>query len=304
MGLSLNISIAICSYNRSDQLKKTLEFVFDSLDAFEPGDELLVIDNNSNDSTSKVSSDFTEQCEGSELTVRYCFESEQGLSAARNRALKEFGTDYLIFFDDDISVTSDTIQNYRNAFKQYNDYSFFAGRILVDWGGRQPSWFKPDELMLIRGMVGFYDLGNETVDYTAASLLPYGANFALKKTLINETGLFSTDLGVKGKDIGRGEESDYILRALRSGFKGLYLPQAVVEHRFQVHRINLMYLFRYGVAKGNSNEKTPDGSWKREVMSQVFKGVYQLLRFRTGYFYQCVINIGIAWSNRQYAGLE
>ena len=300
----MNISIAICSYNRADQLKRTLEFFFESLEAFEEGDELIVIDNNSNDSTSEVVGNFLQRCDGSQLTVRYFFEPEQGLSAARNRALKEFETGYLIFFDDDISITAHTIHNYRRAFRKNTDYSFFAGKILVDWGGRQPSWFKPDELMLIRGMVGFYDLGNETVDYTAASLLPYGANFALKKTLINETGLFSTDLGVKGKDIGRGEESDYILRALRSGFKGLYLPQSVVEHRFQVHRINLMYLFRYGVAKGNSNEKTPDGSWKREVMSQVFKGVYQLLRFRTGYFYQCVINIGIAWSNRQYAGLE
>ena len=298
----MNISIAICSYNRADQLKKTLEFIFDSLDAFESGDELIVIDNNSNDSTSKVFSDFAQQCHGSELTVRYFFEAEQGLSAARNRALKEFETDYLIFFDDDISVTSNTIQNYRNAFKKYGGYSFFAGRILVDWSGRQPSWFKPDELMLIRGMVGFYDLGNEAVEYTTTSLLPYGANFALKRTLIDATGLFTTDLGVKGKDIGRGEESDYILRALHSEFKGLYVPQAVVAHRFQVQRINLRYLFRYGVAKGKSVESTHDVPWKINIASQLVKGIYQLLRLRTGYFYQCVINIGIAWSKRRVRG--
>jgi len=303
VGLSLNISIAICSYNRADQLAKTLEFVFDSLEAFESGDELIVIDNNSTDSTSEVVGDFLQRCDGSVLTVRYFFEPEQGLSAARNRALKEFETDYLVYFDDDVSITSQTIRNYRRAFAEYGDCSFFAGRIIVDWGGRQPSWFNPDELLLIRGMVGFYDLGNELVDYSTTSLLPYGANFALKRTLIDETGVFSTDLGVKGKDVGRGEESDYISRALCRGFKGTYLPQAVVEHRFQVHRINLRYLFRYGVAKGTSLEKKIGVPWKRQMASQVLKGVYQLLRLRTGNFYQCVINVGIAWGNRRYGGL-
>ena len=73
MGLSLNISIAICTYNRADQLKRTLEFISECLEVFELGDELIIIDNNSNDSTSDVVGDFIQQCDDSALAVRYFF---------------------------------------------------------------------------------------------------------------------------------------------------------------------------------------------------------------------------------------
>lgn len=296
--MSHSISIAICTYNRSAQLKKTLD-AFDRLnDVLGSGDELLIIDNGSQDDTAQASEFFIHSTKLDGVSTRYVFEPEPGLSAARNRALKEFKNEWIIFFDDDVTVNPQTISAYRTAFNVYDSFSFFGGKICVEWGGNRPFWYKPGELALIDGMVGNYDLGSEDREYIRDALLPYGANFAVSATLVERVGTFNTKLGVKGKEVGRGEESDFIFRAMQQNFKGMYLNKASVGHRFQVERISIGHLVKYGMAKGRAPGATDLVDWKREIMSQVLRGMYQLACGRVGNFYQCVVNVGIAYGRR------
>jgi glycosyltransferase involved in cell wall biosynthesis len=78
------ISVGICTYNRSDDLTNaltglTLIQLPESLQW-----ELLIIDNNSTDNTREIAGRYQ-----SKLPLRYVFESQQGLSYARNRAIRE-----------------------------------------------------------------------------------------------------------------------------------------------------------------------------------------------------------------------
>lgn len=296
MSQTLPLTIAICTYNRSAQLSTTLACLRQCHDSFQAGDELLVIDNNSSDDTRQVVEQCQQACENMALAVHYIFEKTQGLSAARNRALREFKNEVIVFFDDDISIFSDTIECYRQGVLRHPDYDAFGGRILVAWGEHQPSWYRDDSLPLINGLIGHYNLGDNNHSYQITDLLPYGANFALRRRLIDQIGDFDESLGVKGGQIGRGEESNYFERAMALNYQVLYLADVRVYHRFQVERLTVSYLYRYGIEKGRAQIKhlhMPHRYWLLKSCVYAFKGVFQLLKNRQDRFYQCVINIGI-----------
>ena len=76
---------------------------------------------------------------------------------------------------------------------------------------------------MINGLVGNYNLGSKNVQIRGDLLLPYGANFALTRSVIKKVGLFDISLGVKGEEFERGEETDYFIRAISNGFQGMYI---------------------------------------------------------------------------------
>src|SRR5205807_2204007 len=78
-----DISVAICTYNRSKQLGSTLETVRNQT---LPGKtfEIVVIDDGSTDHTERVVSDFGRN---SGVPVRYFKQENAGIGQARNRAV-------------------------------------------------------------------------------------------------------------------------------------------------------------------------------------------------------------------------
>ncbi len=283
------VTISICTYNRAEQLRKTLSSLNHVAVELLPGDEIIVVDNNGSDHTHDVVKNFRQL-----LPIRYVIESTQGLSAARNCALLNAKNHFLIFIDDDITVLPGCIKRYRRAALEHKNIDFFGGKIEVDWQGAQPGWYQGNRLPMLDGLIGRYDPLGDTVTYPPEAHLPFGANFAVRRALVDKVGKFDPNLGVKGESIARGEESDYFQRAIEVGFKGLYLHEAAVGHRFQVERISLAYLFRYGVQKGLMVENPTKQAWVARALSQVLRGLFQLLRGRKDRFYQCVINSGVA----------
>ena len=97
----MDISIIICTYNRSESLKRTLQSLKEMSVSDDIEWELLIVDNNSTDNTREAVNDFTKT---SGLNCRYVFESKQGLSNARNRGVKEACGEIIAFTDDDVIV--------------------------------------------------------------------------------------------------------------------------------------------------------------------------------------------------------
>ena len=77
------ISICICTYNRSESLRRTLASLAEQVNAESGAIELLIIDNNCIDDTHRTVEAFRQR-----LPIRRVTESRQGLSYARNRAVK------------------------------------------------------------------------------------------------------------------------------------------------------------------------------------------------------------------------
>lgn len=109
------ISIIIPVYNRAEIVKSTLDSVANQ--SLRPLDVILV-DNNSTDSTLEVLNDWKKQVETNDFRVMVLSETKPGATAARNRGLKEVVTPYTMFFDSDDIMHPTHAKRAVEAFKQ------------------------------------------------------------------------------------------------------------------------------------------------------------------------------------------
>jgi glycosyltransferase involved in cell wall biosynthesis len=289
--MAMDFTLAICTYNRAALLAGALE----SLATCEPprGEwELLLVDNNSSDDTARVAQAFAQR-----LPLRYVHEPVQGLSSARNRALRECEGDVLLFTDDDLRFDADWLRSWEDAFAKQADAGWFGGRIRPLWPDGPPAWLHDESLALISGLLVRYDLGEKNRAYTDSDPTPYGASFALRRAAFERNGGFRTDLGVNGDRPGRGEEADYLERLSRMRVPGYYVGESSAWHVQQPRRFGWRYLYRYGVEKGIAEAALSAGMAKapppwRQVMFAA-KAAVQLLKGRGDRARQCVINMGI-----------
>ena len=80
------ISIIICTYNREKYIGPLLESIAKN-DYPKSEYEILLVDNNCTDNTHSICNMFAQQ--HADVKFRYVVEPEQGLSAARNKGIKE-----------------------------------------------------------------------------------------------------------------------------------------------------------------------------------------------------------------------
>lgn len=284
---SPSLSICVCTYNRADFLRDMLAGLL--VQELLPADEILVINNNCTDHTSLVIAEYAHS-----LPIREVFAPQQGLSHARNWALDESRGDAVIFFDDDVLTSPNVISAYRQVITENPGYGFFGGKITIAWPqGRAPSWWSDHQFSLLDGLLVHYDLGSDGLSYAQNARLPYGANFAVTQNAIDRVGFYNTNLGVVGAALRRGEDSDYFERALHSGIAGMYVPDAIVAHRFEPSRLKLAYLVRYGIAKGKSASRLNVVYALWLANKQALFGAWQWLRGRRGNAMQCSIMVGI-----------
>ena len=291
------VSVCICTHNRSQSLQQTLNSFASQIDVNSGRVELLVVDNNCTDSTPEVIEAFRKR-----LPIRKVIETRQGLSYARNRAVVEFQGDVLLFTDDDVRLEPSWLAAYLNAIRLFPDADYFGGRILPDWGLAKPRWIRDEPLSLINGALVWFDHGAETRPTLATEPTPWGASFAIRRRLFEKIGLFRTDLGTGGSGLGRGEETQFFIRAKRAGARGVYVGEALCFHAFDPKRFTLPALYRYGLACGRSQNAIADqpyrGSYDAAALF-VARGIFQMLKGRGDRFRQCIVNAGIEIGTRE-----
>ena len=115
------LTIVICTYNRAHILPEALESLLRQ--TVSPEDYyLLIIDNNSTDNTQEVLIPFKERFPYMRIVMEY----NQGLSHARNRALKECQTEWLAFLDDDAKAHPDWVETILQTIEK-GDFDGFGG---------------------------------------------------------------------------------------------------------------------------------------------------------------------------------
>lgn len=290
MGVSFDL--AICTYNRSAVLERALASLAQCKRP-QGAWRVLVIDNNSRDETLRITSSFAER-----LPIQYLFEPVQGLSHARNRALRECRSDVLLFTDDDLIFDGDWLVTYEKAFSEQMNAGWFGGRVRPLWESGRPGWLKDDTLALIEGLLVHYDLGSNGRPYCGLDTSPFGASFALRRSVFERFGDFRVDLGVVGTTPGRGEESEYFERVRESEVPGWYVGECSAWHWQDPRRFRLLHLYRYGYQTGLAELRRGHvsgqgaGSLAREGVF-LLKALRQWLIGRGDRARQCVINMGI-----------
>jgi glycosyltransferase involved in cell wall biosynthesis len=288
---SLFVTVAICTYNRCESLAETLASLVAQNSAEAADWQVLIVDNNSSDPTLRVISGFTGR-----IGVRVVRETRQGLSHARNRALREARGEWVVFIDDDVKLDSGWLAAWIGGLRGAPDAAYAGGRILPDWRGAPPGWFHGEKLALIDGALGWFDLGEVVRPLSDDDPPPFGGNMAIRRQIALGLNGFRPDLGMKGDELGRGEETDFFLRARRKGAGGLYVGTALCQHRYEPARFTPRALFRYGVASGLAHRAIVDaqasGSWAASG-AHLARGAVQLLKGRGDRFRQCIVSAGI-----------
>ena len=104
----MDISVVIPSYNRYKLLKRALTSVF--LQTYLPK-EVIVVDDGSDDATPQIQKDFP--------SIKYIYQKNQGVSAARNRGVKHAEHYWIAFLDSDDVWEKEKLQEQVNFHNKY-----------------------------------------------------------------------------------------------------------------------------------------------------------------------------------------
>ena len=242
------VTVAICTYNRCESLAETLSSVR-TLEA--PNDvqwEIVVVDNNSKDATRQVVEEFARTAP---TTTRYLFEPNPGLSNARNKAVRESHSEFLLFTDDDVILEPDWLQTTIETFRRY-DADCVGGKVLPVWLGTRPRWLG-DRLLNVLAMLNY---GEQVIElgHNGDDRCLYGANFAFRLERLKSVGAFNTALGRKG-NFGAGEDKEIQERLRRAGGRIVYEPRSVVGHKVETGRLKKSYFRRWYYSAGKDRAR-------------------------------------------------
>jgi GT2 family glycosyltransferase len=238
--VATDVSIVIATWNRARLLEGALEALVRQQAPATLRFEILVVDNNSSDSTPEV---VRSASTGAAVPIRYIFEPRQGLSHARNRGVREAHGKILAFTDDDVLPEPDWVSQVAAAMARWRAHGI-GGRILPRWESPPPGWITENRHLLNRLAL----MDSQESRLLSLPLPPrpqiWGANMAFRRELFEAVGNFDPRRGVVGRSLSRGEEIDVIRRALQKGFRIAYDPALVVLHRIGSDRMRRSYFRR------------------------------------------------------------
>jgi len=236
------ISVIICTYNRDKFIGKSLECIYEqSLD--KSFYETIVIDNNSTDNTADIIKSFISQHSG--LSMRYVFESNKGLSFARNRGMKEAKGQILTYVDDDAEAVPNFLESIYQLMKEKPGVIGIGGKVMPVYpGGTEPVWMNK----YLNGFVGRVDFGTNPLPFNKKMKYPAGCNMTYRKEILQKAGGFNNKLTFRSDD-------KYIFYQVSKISSNIYyLPQAMVYHNIDQQRLTFENFKRLYLKTGNEEK--------------------------------------------------
>ncbi len=235
------ISVVVATRNRAAILARTLEAMAEL--ASPPGGwELIVVDNDSSDSTPRVC-----QSSAARLPIRRVVERRKGQSIARNTGIAATRGQWVVFADDDIIPAPTWLCVWSEAAARWPDAAGFGGPVTPLLPAGAPAW-------LADGRFASYafarvDLGRDEMPY-AWPLTPVAGNLVLRGRLVREQYQWNPRLGPRGRRRVSGSEVELLGRIMRDGHGIVYIPAGRVRHCIQLHQTHWPYLLRRAWANG------------------------------------------------------
>lgn len=233
----MNVTVAICTWNRAALLDRTLAKLRELTLPDGTTWELLVVNNNCTDDTDAVAAKHADS-----LPLRLLRETKQGLSNARNCAIEHTRGDLLVWTDDDVLVDPHWLAEYLKAAAAFPDAGFFGGTVDPWFAVEPPAWVKRN-LDQLQGTFAIRQLGPE-VRPLADNELPFGANMAFRTALIRNH-RFDPALGRIGTGMLSGEETELVARLRKQGHPGIWVGPARVQHYVAAERLTANYVWKY-----------------------------------------------------------
>ncbi len=240
----MDVSVIVPTYNRCTTLKKALAALA-AQEAPEVCWEVIVVDNNSGDSTKEAAQSFVEK----NGRFRYVFEPRQGSSYARNTGAGAARADVMAFTDDDVEVTSDWIRKIHEAALEYPDAEFLGGKIVPRLSKPLPGWAH-----VRMAPFAAQELGERSFrvsrEYPRVLIL---ACLIIRRRALTRTGLFIAATQRVKDGIGSTEDADWESTVWKYGGYGIYIPEILCYTEIPPDRIAKSYHRKWHFGHGKFN---------------------------------------------------
>jgi len=225
------ISVIICTYNRAALLAEALQTVCEQqLDWSDY--EVIVVDNNSTDHTAEVVHAFAQRYPH----LRYCCETQQGLSHARNRGWQEAIGEYVAYLDDDCKAPPTWLQTAQTIIHREQPVEF-GGPFLPYYNSAKPAWWR--DAYDAQHTDGY----NRSAGYLPPQFEIFGCNLFLQRAILPKIGGFNPALGMNGRKLAYGEESELHVRlcTLLPEHRAYFEPKLYVHHLVRPEKLSLWW---------------------------------------------------------------
>jgi glycosyltransferase involved in cell wall biosynthesis len=240
------ISVVICTHERPDMLENCLGSVFKLK---YPNYEVVVVDNApSTDATRVVVENLRKQTPH----IRYVMEPNQGQCWARNTGAKAARGEIIAYTDDDVIVDSHWLAGVLRGFAASDNVGGVNGlTIPAELETIEQTWFEQSGGFNKGYEQKIYDMEQYKPDRPfypfSAGLFGTGANFAIRKSVLEKVGYFDPALGA-GTITTCGDDLAMYAQILFAGYQLVYEPTAFLQH---IHRREYATLqkqiYNYGV---------------------------------------------------------
>ncbi len=194
--------------------------------------EVIVVDNNSTDGTQSVIMN-SSHARG----IRYVMESAAGLAHARNRGLNEARGEFIAYIDDDVILPNSWVEELFGIIRNNPGLSGAGGPLYPFYTTAKPAWFKDEYgFQMARASDFILERGQAFI----------GANMVWRKDILMAINGFNTDLGMKGSDLGLGEETEAYLKAWETvpDAKFYYSVRLAIKHWMPGNKMSVSYRLR------------------------------------------------------------
>lgn len=249
------ISIIIPTLNRLEYLATTIESIITqniSSGLF----EMIVVNNGSCPTVKEIVEEKMKQFVFG--NIRYIYEPEPGLLAARHRGVFEAEGDMLVFVDDDIIADKNWLQAIYQAF-QDPIVQLVGGRNLPRYEIEPPLWleyfWKKHPFGKYMGELSLLDFGDE--DHEIDARFIWGLNFSIRKKAFFKLKGFHPDSVPEELQYLQGDgEIGLSIKSEKAGFKAIYAAKALVFHQVPKERMTPKYFDKRYFFQGVSDSYT------------------------------------------------
>ncbi len=250
----MKISVVIATYNRAVLLAECLRHL--SRQHFVSGDEVIVVDNGSNDETPRVIADAQDLLP---VPLRHLVEQKPGKSNAVATALDVAGGDVIAFTDDDVDVDPAWMDAIREVMSDPG-IALAGGPVLPRWETPPPRWLRAsvEAYGRLAAPLGLLDYGSESFPLGPRTVL--GANLAVRADVLRKLGGYAPHLGKLRGTLLSGEDHELCARVQSAGFRAVYWPELRVTHWVPASRMRARYSMAWFYWSGITHATLEDGS--------------------------------------------
>jgi glycosyltransferase involved in cell wall biosynthesis len=236
------LSIIVCTYNRCESLKNTLDsfLVLDTSKDFNY--EIIIVNNNSTDNTAKIVNEYLDKSRG---RLRYLFEPIQGKGSALNSGIKEAKGEIIVCTDDDCIVERHWLLRIHQIFETKN-IDLLGGKVIPFFTVEIPNWLKDYKNNLFKYPLMLFDLDEDYLEVNEKNkFFPIGANTSFRKSSFYKFGKY-----IKW---GRAQDIELCYKWYKAGARIGYSPEVVVYHNTSPHRMTKNYFRKFFFQTGKDH---------------------------------------------------